>query len=101
MIRLSPTASHDVQRLESDRESLPFPSGGVFGSPIPSRHDPLTISPGIDAGAIIDSIDRMQTNLDTIERSLNAELARELTEHVEIAGRIGDSHANDWPPTAA
>jgi len=85
------------ERFESDRDSLPFPSGGVFGRVAQG-------APVLDAATaddIIDTIDQMQASLDTLEQALGAELARELSEQVEIAGRINTGPASDWPPAAA
>ena len=86
------------ERFESDRESLPFPSGGVFGSATAS--DLPTLDPAL-ADDIVDTIDQMQASLDTLEKALGAELARELEEQVEVAGRINTPLEGDWPPTAA
>ncbi len=98
MIMLSDTSgTRPHERLDSDRESLPFPAGGVFGRP--AEHD--TKLDTTIADDILETIDRMKAGLDAFEHALAAELIRELEEQVEIAGRIGCAQPDGWPPAAA
>lgn len=83
------------ERLESDRESLPFPRGGVFGAPAERSG-----SPAEDLGAgILETIDRMQADLDSLE----SEFGREMEGRVsDIAGRIRAAREDDdYRPPAA
>jgi hypothetical protein len=91
------------ERFESDRESLPFPRGGVHANA--TDHEDSTQNgeaPHADyAVEILRTIDRMQSSLDTFERELGAELKRELRTLGDVIARIGGTLNNDWPPAAA
>ena len=100
-IRPRPTTSDAPERFESDRESFPFPAGGVFGAPTtdPSSDDD---TPGTaDAHRVLRTIQRMQSSLDELERELGNELERELHDAAGVIGRIESDHDDDWPPPAA
>lgn len=101
-LQRAPSAS-DHKRFESDRESLPFPRGGVYGhecdhADSTQNGEALRSEFGVQ---ILQTIDQMQSSLDTLERELGAELERELKALGDVAGRIGADPADDWPPTAA
>lgn len=92
------------ERFDSDRESLPFPRGGVFGR-INEAHDESTQNgapvQAEYAAQILRTIDDMQSSLDTLDRELGAELERELNQLGGVVARIGETSATDWPPNAA
>lgn len=98
---------HDDERFDSDRESLPFPCGGVFGRTVDagSTQNCSTVnSAPIEteyAHHLLHTIDQMQSSLDTLERELGAELERELRQIGDVIGRIGAIATDDWPPAAA
>lgn len=95
------------ERFESDRESLPFPRGGVHGhtgteppADADSTQNGAAARPAY-ADRILRTIDRMQCGLDTLERALGEELQRELHTLGDVIARIGDGPIDDWPPAAA
>ena len=96
--------AQQATRFESDRETLPFPTGGVFCRPIQTdQQNHPTPNPTDDpidfANSILTTIDHMKSSLDTLEHELGAELERELNDIGGVVARIGAQ--DDWPPTAA
>lgn len=77
-------------RLESDRDCLPFPVGGVFG-PI-SHEDPAPMNDDwdrMDTISVIENVlDRMQGQLDELEEGVE-----------DVIAHIGQD--GGWRPSAA
>ena len=82
------------ERLDSDREVLPFPTGGVLAIKAPQPQTPS----GTDAlvGHLAASFSMVQARLDALQTVLNEDLEADLD---AIAGHIGT--VEDWSPTAA
>lgn len=83
------------ERLDSDREVLPFPTGGVLCI---KTQQPSESTGATDAliGHLAASFNMVQARLDALQTVLNEDLEADLD---AIAGHIG--MANDWPPAAA
>jgi len=94
MMRLVCNAPTTSNRFESDRDSLPFPAGGVFGNADSSSNgsDPSL------ADSIVMTIEHMQSSLDDLERALGEELERELS---DVLAQVNVDPSTDWPPAAA
>lgn len=97
------------QTLDSDRDSLPFPTGGVFGSAPgrssdgPNADGPAGVAPTIEQ-QLERVIARMQFSLDELERELGNELARELDalkERIDAALQRAAPSPPAPPPNAA
>ena len=76
-----------VARIDSDREVLPFPSGGVFGHPAP-----------LDADTTVRELER---TLSTMQRQLN-ELGRAVDDVLRFTEYVDDDSSDaPTPPSAA
>lgn len=81
------------EKIDSDREVLPFPSGGVLALKV----QPAADTPPADLAArLLGSIDLMQARIDQLQSLINEDLEADLD---TIAGHIG--RAQDFPPNAA
>ena len=81
--------------IDSDRETLPFPEGGVFGAGANDTPRDATLDD------IERTVDRMQSSLDELERELGAELGRELGDVIAHIGDDAEPGDGAWPPSAA
>ncbi len=84
--------------LTSDRETLPFPDGGVFGrASAPEDHADLTLR----------EIDRLQRRVNELSRLVDDSFGQELRNISDVVAQIGAAPAptasddDNWRPTAA
>lgn len=101
MSTISPTgwrqrSGHD--RLDSDRETLPFPAGGVLALKARPSAQPTDQDAPVETGEeLLASIEIIQARLDHLQNLLNEDMQGDLD---TIAGHIGGA-ADDWSPSAA
>ena len=81
--------SKDTTPLDSDRESLHFPAGGVFGVPVPPS------SPRSPSTNTINSVRDIERTLDRMQSQLD-----EISTEVEQVFHLPND-PRDWTPPAA
>ncbi len=84
-------------RLESDRDTLPFPDGGVRGH-TESNDDVVTTTDL--AHNTFAHLDRLQHRLDQLSADLEEDAQADLRTISGVIGRISAS-TGSWPPPAA
>jgi hypothetical protein len=88
---------NDASMLASDRDTLPFPRGGVFGAP-----DTNTTNSPSTAEAALEQIDRLQQRVDDLSRLVDDTFDHQLREISDVVAHIGGTHpSDDDRPTAA
>lgn len=95
MLRINPqhlaTTRFPAAQTGAERDTLPFPSGGVYGSNEPDRV-------GSDALARIDHIQR---TIDGLSDDLEEDGHATLRSIGNVIGRIGSTRGSSPPPAAA
>lgn len=103
MLRINPRGARTTTvRLDSDRDTLPFPNGGVR-----RPNDIHTDVAGPDAprstSDVLAHLDRAQRQLDTLRIDLDDDAAGTIRSLTSVIARIGSTTKGDGytPPTAA
>lgn len=93
MLRISPRPMRSVfVRIDSDRDALPFPEGGVRGSTHPETADITS--------HVISQLDRVQQGFDRLVRQLDDNSEADLRDTRGVIGRIY-AKGSVPPPAAA
>lgn len=104
MLNLNAGSKSQTSRIESDREVLPFPAGGVFGparpGPAPSKSDSRVDSTMRLTQSIEAELDSLQQQLDGLTVELDADEARDLLAAIPFR-RFQNTDDPSPPPSAA
>jgi len=79
-------------RIDSDREALPFPVGGVHGSTAENRDV---------TSEVIANLDRVQNKLNQLATELDDCAEADLRAVRSVIGRISSAAQGSFPPAAA
>ncbi len=94
MLRISPRPMRSMSvRIDSDRDALPFPDGGVRG---PAQSDTTDITT-----EVISQLDRIQKGFDRLVRDLDENAEADLQATRSVIGRIYNAAQGSFPPAAA
>lgn len=93
MLRINPRPTRTpALRIDSDRDALPFPNGGVHGSTTDGRTDITT--------EVMAHLEQAQLRLNTLSHQFNESAEADLHATRSVIGRIHAGHGS-FPPAAA